>query len=176
MDTRLPLRCIPTSRTQGPPLEDEVSVEVVFDLLNALLLPLEYSEAETVLENSSSTKSRPITSRGGNQHHRESMYQRASELLSTGASDEILMDNQDNSSGPSSSRSDPNSTFTLKENVEQELAVKPLLGKHAIIKMLADAVVSYGSIAKLITDYTYKAGTSDIIIEVSKQLFKYMAM
>lgn len=163
VDIRLPLRCVPTTRTQGPPLEDEMSIQVVYDLLNSLLLPLEYSEAETVVD-SASTKTRPSTSRTGNQ--RESMYQRASDLLTTGASDEILMDNQDNAGGASTSRGDPNCTFTLKENVEQELAVKPLLGKHAIIKMLADAVVSYGAIAKLITDFTYKAGTTDVIIEV----------
>lgn len=165
MDTRLPLRCQPTTRVQGPPLEEEISIEVIYDLLNALLLPLEFSETESVTD-TVATRSGPSTSRSSGST-RDSMYQRASDLLSTGGSDEILMDNQDTSSGPGGSRSDPNSTFTLKENTEQELAIKPLLGKHAIIKILADAVVSYGAIAKLITDFTYKAGTSDVIIEVS---------
>lgn len=140
-------------------MEDEISVEVIYDLLNALLLPLEYSESETNVDTVSAKSSPNAFATSG---QRESMYQRASDLLSTGGADEILMDNPESSN---SSRADLNSTFTIKENVEQELAAKPLLTKHAIIKILADAVVSYGAVAKLITDFTYKAGTSDTLME-----------
>lgn len=141
-------------------MEDEISVEVIYDLLNALLLPLEYSESETNVD-TVSAKSSPNAFAASGQ--RDSMYQRASDLLSTGAADEILMDNPESSN--SSSRADLNSTFTIKENAEQELAAKPLLTKHAIIKVLADAVVSYGAVAKLVADFTYKAGTCDTLME-----------
>lgn len=160
VDTRLPLRCDSAARLQTPPVEDEVCVEVIYDLLNALLLPIEYDLSDlivhsftpkTTTESTSNTRSRTP----------DSVYQRASDLLTSGAStDEIFQENPENQS-----RSNLNSTFSVKETVEHELALKPLLGKHAIIKMLADAVVSYGPTAKLITEFMYKANTTDVINE-----------
>lgn len=159
VDTRLPLRCDPAPRMQGPPVEDDICVEVIYDLLNALLLPTEYDLSTLILysfqskSTAESNTNQPRTS--------DSVYQRASDLLNTGTStDELFQENTENQG-----RDDINATFTVKESVEHELALIPLLGKHAIIKMLADAVVSYGPAAKLITEFTYKATTSDAITE-----------
>lgn len=160
VDTRLPLRCDPAARSPTPPVEDEICVEVIYDLLNALLLPIEYDLSDLIVHpfppkpttESTTTTSAPT---------QDSVYQRASDLLTSGTSADELF--QDSSDGPS--RNNLNTTFTIKETVEHELALKPLLGKHAIIKMLADAVVSYGPAAKLITEFTYKANTTDVINE-----------
>lgn len=160
VDTRLPLRCEPVTGSPTPPVEDEICVEVIYDLLNALLLPIEYDLSDLIVHSftprtttESSTASAPPP---------DSVYQRASDLLTSGTSaDELFQEGSD-----SPNRNTLNTTFTIKETtVEHELALKPLLGKHAIIKMLADAVVSYGPAAKLITEFTYKASATDVISE-----------
>lgn len=42
----------------------------------------------------------------------------------------------------------------------------PLLSKSAILKILGDAVRSYTTIAKLITEYSYSANEVEMIKEV----------
>lgn len=136
-------------------MEEETSIEVIYDLLNSLLLPLEYSEADTPTETVivKTTPSAPTTysNRRDNRSQR-----RFAELLRTGDSEDNLLDNQDSNNA---------SNRTFSDNTEMDLALKPLLGKHAVIKILADAVVSYGAVAKLITDYTFKASSTDLIME-----------
>ncbi|KAK4872231.1 hypothetical protein RN001_016355 [Aquatica leii] len=165
LDSRLPMRAEPTTRTHAPQMEEEVSVQVVYDLLNALLQPLELSAPEA----SEVQVSKPPVNTSTNTT-RETMYQRASDLLSNNsASNEILnIDNQDDSSVTPIMRvrlTRSPSESALDNRVEQELIRRPMLAKHSILKILADAVVSYGAVAKLITDFTFKNGSSDVITE-----------
>ncbi|KAF5283384.1 hypothetical protein FQA39_LY04760 [Lamprigera yunnana] len=165
LDTRLPMRAEPTTLTQTPHMEDEVSIEVIFDLLIALLQPLELSPLEA---SEIQPPKRPVSN--STAPIRDTMYQRASDLLSNNsASNEILnLDHSDDSSVTPIMRvrltRSPSET-ALDNKVEQEQSRKPMLAKHAILKILADAVVSYGAVAKLITDFIYKCEMTDVITE-----------
>ncbi|KAK4872204.1 hypothetical protein RN001_016328 [Aquatica leii] len=173
LDSRLPMRAELTTRTHAPQMEEEVSVQVVYDLLNALLQPLELSAPEA----SEVQMSKPPVNTSTNTT-RETMYQRASDLLSNNsASNEILnIDNQDDSSVTPIMRvrlTRSLSESALDNRVEQELILRPMLAKHSILKILADAVVSYEAVAKLITGFTFKNGYSDITEDCSALAFMF---
>lgn len=154
VDVRLPLRCEQSNRSPTPPLEDDICIEVIYELLNSLLLPIEYDVSDVVVHSIPSRTTEPSAP------PLDTVYHRASELLTTGGgTDELFQDTPE-----SPNRGNITNAYAMKEQ-EQEMALKPLLGKHAIIKMLADAVVSYGPAAKLITDYTYKASATEVITD-----------
>lgn len=54
---------------------------------------------------------------------------------------------------------------TRVKKADKELACKPLLSKHSILKLLADAVLSYSPIIKYIVEFNYKAGCSPHVNE-----------
>lgn len=134
-------------KTKAPALEELTSIEVVCDLLDALLKPLEYPDegpfksAEVPAKESSSkdgpstSKSQPSTSSGSG----------------------------------SSSKSDSPSENKKPSNTEISKR-RTMLPKSVIIKILADAVVSYGPIARLITEYTYEADCCEFIKEDTSAL------
>ncbi|XP_025833004.1 E3 ubiquitin-protein ligase HUWE1-like [Agrilus planipennis] len=159
IDSRLPMRAEP-SKHSHPPNMEEFSIRVIYDLLNVLVQPLEL-DAPDISEASASKKV--------NSKQRETMYQRASSLLSGNGSSEMLnIDSQDDSSSTPIMRvklTRNGSETNIDKKLEQEMARKPLLAKHTILKILADAVVSYGAVAKLVTDYVFKAGCSEFITE-----------
>nr|XP_023021300.1 E3 ubiquitin-protein ligase HUWE1-like [Leptinotarsa decemlineata] len=142
-DVSTPLKVEAPVRTKAPPLEDPVSIEVICDLLDALLKPLEDEIVES--EDSDESKSTepvapsPVV---------------AEELPSTSTQ-----------SAEASESSDDNSS---KKN--EISAKKPMLPKSVILKILADAVVSFGPIAKLITEYKYKPDETDVITEETSAL------
>ncbi|XP_028140389.1 E3 ubiquitin-protein ligase HUWE1 isoform X3 [Diabrotica virgifera virgifera] len=117
----IPLRVEPPSRMKAPPLEEPVSIEVISDLLDALLKPLE--DDKEILR----------------RHETENAETSTSENTST------------------------------KKN-ESAVPKKRMLPKSVILKILADAVVSFGPIAKLITDYKYKPDESGTITEETSAL------
>ncbi|KAK5639592.1 hypothetical protein RI129_012084 [Pyrocoelia pectoralis] len=164
VDSRLPMRTEPTTRTHAPQMEEESSIRVIYDLLHALLKPLEWSVPDHIVEVQSPKPCNTSTAT------RETMYQRASDLLTntTSSNDILNMEAQDDSSvAPIMlvhvTRSPGEAA--VDNRVEQELVTRPMIAKHSILKILADAVVSYGAVAKLITDFTYKSGDADIITE-----------
>ncbi|XP_031335949.1 E3 ubiquitin-protein ligase HUWE1-like isoform X2 [Photinus pyralis] len=164
LDSRLPLKAEPTTRTHAPQMEEDSSITVIHDLLHALLKPLEWGAPENVAEVNSPKPSSSATTT------REPMFQRASDLLGNStASNEILnMEAQDDSSvAPIMlvhvTRNPGEAVMDTRP--EQELVTRPMIAKHSILKILADAVVSYGAVAKLITDFTYKSGDGDIVTE-----------
>lgn len=157
MDSRLPIRAEPNARQHVPNLDEEVSVEVIYDLLYALLQPLEYDSSEYNDVNKTVTPPTPQPSTS--KANTESMYHRASNLLNTASNDDTILENTDDTKNAST-------TTYVKEYSEEEKMRKPLISKHIILKMLADAVVSFGSVAKLITEFTYKSGVASIIKEV----------
>lgn len=143
-------------------MEEETSIQVVYDLLNALLQPLEFNPPE----NTELPRPAPAPTSVA----RETMYQRASDLLNnSSSSNEILnLDNQDDSPVTPIMRVRLTRTLSetaLENKVELELIRRPMLAKHCILKILADAVVSYGAVAKLITEFTFKVGCNEIILE-----------
>lgn len=156
IDSKLPLKSDPTARMQAPLMKEQESREVICILLDALLQPIEQAD-----DNSESDKNKrdppavPSTSNWTPRH--ESMCQRASDLLSNNASD-IL--NLDDDSRPKTSDSNQDN-----KNDSDAAAARPILAKHCILKILADAAVSYAGVAKLITDYIYKAKGDDVIPE-----------
>lgn len=166
VDTRLPLRCDSALRPPSPPSDDEICMSVIRDLLTALLLPLEYDIADNTTSSYTTRSSSDSNSNSNTSPASESVYRRASDLLTAGPStDEMFQESND-----SPPRSGLKSTFTVKEPVDQDLMARPLLSKHAIIKMLADAVVSYGPAAKLITEFSYKARITALIPEETTAL------
>lgn len=146
LDAAFPIRILPQNRPKAPPLEDPVSIHVVYELLDALLKPLVEKGEETESESKEPKKSDKV-----------------GDLPSTSGSSTTAANSdkkKDNTKGP------PAPTDKKIENNTP----KPMLPKSVIIKILADAVVSYGPIAKLVTEYFYKAGSSEFIKEDTSAL------
>lgn len=139
--TCLPLKVDPPARTKAPPLEEPISIEVISDLLDALLKPLEDdrtpadgAEIDAEPEPNVNVEELPSTST------------QTFEKNDTTAEDNV-------------------------NNKKNEMTTKkPMLPKSVILKILADAVVSFGPIAKLITEYKYKPDDSGIIVEDTSAL------
>lgn len=133
-DSAFPLRAIPMTKPKAPPLEDPVSIQVVYDLLDALVMPL---------------SDKPASKDGGEEGQ--------------GDADKAKPSKSKKSSG-SQSKPGTSGTSGTQEEKDDEV-VSPMLSKSVVLKILADAVVSYGPIAKLITEYTYQADRVECIIE-----------
>ncbi|KAG5895091.1 hypothetical protein JTB14_023265 [Gonioctena quinquepunctata] len=136
----------PPTRIKAPPLEDPNSIGVVCDLLDALLKPLEdeRTDAEGV-EDAKATEPEASSSPVN-----------VEELPSTSTQ---------------SAESSENTTEESTSNKKSDISIrKPMLPKSVILKILADAVVSFGPIAKLITEYKYKPDETGIITEETSAL------
>lgn len=162
-DSRMPMKTEPSNRTHAPPIKEKESVEVIHQLLNSLILPIEVNQPEEDNFDTNKPPPAPTPSTSKDNTARESMCQRASYLLSgnTSSSDILNVDGQDETR-PRLTRS---SSDTNIESKHLEVSHRPILAKHHILKILADAVVSYSGVAKLITEYIYKAGSSDFVPE-----------
>lgn len=160
-DSRLPMRAEVSTRTQAPVMKEQESIDVIYELLNALLLPMEPNTEETENERPKSSNSASCSSSTST---RETMCQRASDLMSnTTTSNDILnLDTQDDLRVKLTRTT---SETNLDGKTEPEVNQRPILAKHCILKILADAVVSYAGVAKLVTEYTYKSKPGDIITE-----------
>ena len=53
-----------------------------------------------------------------------------------------------------------------KVREEEERKQHPLLPKSAILRLLAELVRSYGGCAQLVAQHTYRAGQTELIMEV----------
>lgn len=154
VDATLPIRAEPPVRTKAPPLEEAVSIEVIYDLLDALLKPLEYADPdeEDEEEEAEPETSKPSTSSSADVVNVVDIVEASLTITGTGPT----------------KLSDTNTNTQEKKN--EITKKKPMLPKSVILKILADAVVSFGPIAKLITDYTYKANCCEIIKEDTSAL------
>lgn len=160
-DGRLLVRCEPPSRSPALPIDEEVSISVVYELLNALVKPnaqLDNNTSMMIAERPPSQSSSITQNIIPNIQPPRCMYRRTSELLRASATDIIPQDSNDDSNNK-------NYKDTNNKNLSDEEAKKPLLLKPALLKLLAEAVRSYGAIAKIITEFTYKAGQSELITE-----------
>lgn len=149
------LRCEPPTKSPAQPMEENVSVKVIYDLLNSLVKPpLIVSENVTTNETEKPGPNQKTSNR------------RSSEILRT-TPDPILTDpapvpDELNIIGSKSTKE----TTSTSTKVSDDEAKKPMFMKHLIIKFLAEAVRSYGAIAKIIIEFTYKAGQSELVTEV----------
>lgn len=157
-DTRLPMKSEPSTRTQAPVMKEQESIDVICELLNALVQPIEQASEETDAEGVKLSQATSSTSR-------ETMCQRASDLLSnsTTSSDILNLDTQDDLRVKLPRTSNEN----LSEEKPEDVNPRPILAKHCILKILADAVISYAGVAKLVTEYVYKPIPGEIITEVA---------
>ncbi|CAH0561864.1 unnamed protein product [Brassicogethes aeneus] len=154
VDATLPIRAEPPTRTKAPPLEEAISMEVINDLLDSLLKPLEYPEQETTSE-PSSPEDAPKA-------------QTSAEVVKV--IDAVAEATLNLASGSSINKTSADSTAATSEKKSEITKKKPMLPKSVILKILADAVVSFGPIAKLIAEYTFKANCADIIKEDTSAL------
>ncbi|EFA10984.1 E3 ubiquitin-protein ligase HUWE1 [Tribolium castaneum] len=140
VDSRIPVKTEPPTRTRAPPLEEVVSNEVICDLLNALLNPLEV--VDDTQPQTSPQNAPPETS-------------------STKPSESVTGDNNDSGSEtPAQAEANADDQSEPIQSMK-----KMMLPKSVILKILGDAVVSYGPVARIITEYTYKAGSNECIKE-----------
>ncbi|XP_066247369.1 E3 ubiquitin-protein ligase HUWE1 isoform X2 [Euwallacea similis] len=147
LDAAFPLKVEPTARSKAPPLEEIVSVQVVYQLLDCLVRPLAVKLREEAGDEKTPTE--PVTETP----------------LSAGPS------TSQNTSENKKDRS--KSAPTTSEKKDDKGILRPMLPKSVILKILADAVVSYGPIAKLVTEYTYSPscpGCGEIIKENTSAL------
>lgn len=142
VDSGIPVKTEPPTRTRAPPLEEIVSNEVICDLLNALLKPLEFVD-ETQPQNSP---------------------QNSAQTTNKTTTDNLSGDIDDSGPGTPASRTQTDANSENRSDSEQKKK-KMMLPKSVILKILGDAVVSYGPVARIITEYTYKAGSADCIKE-----------
>lgn len=142
VDAGIPVKAEPPTRTKAPPLEEAISNEVICDLLNALLKPLELDE-----EPSSTTTATPATSQG------------------TTATTAKQSETHDDDSSPTTPASKTQPDLNSDNRDSDQKKKRMMLPKSVILKILGDAVVSYGPVARIITEYTYKAGSTDSLKE-----------
>lgn len=167
LDAAFPLRVEPTNRTKAPPLEDSVSIQVVYDLLDALLRPL----AEKKEENASDSKKLEASGEGTSKDASSKDQRKENSVVKdTSKPGPSKSGSKDGASTSSSDKKKDNNKGTSTDKKEENATQKLMLPKSVILKILADAVVSYGPIAKLVTEYTYKANCSPFIKEDTSAL------
>ncbi|XP_036141020.1 E3 ubiquitin-protein ligase HUWE1 isoform X8 [Monomorium pharaonis] len=162
VDNRLVVKALPPSHSPALPMVEEVSVGVIRDMLNALIKPMPVSSDDGTATPTSPEKktSHATTSSMGNA---SSSTSRRDGLRNNATTTNDPLDDDDQVS-----QIIPLKIYTDIGNnskVEPEEAKKPILTKSAILKILAEAVRSYGAVASLITEHTYRAGQSEMVSE-----------
>ncbi|XP_034939530.1 E3 ubiquitin-protein ligase HUWE1 isoform X2 [Chelonus insularis] len=164
VDNRLVVKALPPSHSSAMPMAEEVAVNVIHDLLNALIKPVPVfpEDTSTPATNTPEKKATTLT------HSTSASLVAASSTPSRRG--DGVRNNAATSNGP---LDDDDQIVPLKmctdymnnAKIEPEEAKKPLLPKSAILKMLAEAVRSYGAVANLIAEHTYRAGQSEMVTE-----------
>ncbi|XP_043484818.1 E3 ubiquitin-protein ligase HUWE1 isoform X4 [Leptopilina heterotoma] len=163
VDNRLVVKALPPVQSSATPMTEDVSIEVIHDLLNALIKPMPvlpedssaspaFSPEKKAATTATTSTSAPTTTNSRRDITRNSVATTSDPLDDDDQVSQII----------------PLKMYTDMGNnakVEPEEAKKPLLQKSAILKMLAEAIRSYGAVANLITEYTYRADQSEMITE-----------
>ncbi|XP_029672475.1 E3 ubiquitin-protein ligase HUWE1 isoform X6 [Formica exsecta] len=166
IDNRLVVKALPPSHSPALPMVEEVSVGVIRDMLNALIKPMPVSSDDgsaTPTSPEKKTSHAATTSAIGN----------ASSSTSSSSRRDVLRNNATTTNDPLDDDDQVSQIIPLKiytdignnSKVEPEEAKKPILTKSAILKILAEAVRSYGAVASLITEHTYRGGQSEMVSE-----------
>ena len=184
VDNRLVVKALPPN-PNPPPQHDleEVFINVVRDLLNALIKPVPVTSEDVAAVSTSpqQASSEKTSSASGSASGISPSHLATINAIARNNTITVTATRRDNlrasaASDPLNDDDDqvsqiiPLKMYTDMRNntpnkVEPEEAKKPLLPKSAILKMLAEAVRSYGAIAGLITEHTYRAGQSEMIQE-----------
>ncbi|XP_076681578.1 HECT, UBA and WWE domain containing E3 ubiquitin protein ligase 1 isoform X3 [Andrena cerasifolii] len=161
VDNRLIVKALPPSHSPALPMVEEVSISVVRDLLNALIKPMPIVPDDgTTTPTGSPEKKTSHTS--------------SSTVAATSSRTNVLRTNAATTNNdPLDDDDQVSQIIPLKiypdignnAKVEPEEAKKPLLAKSAILKILAEAVRSYGAVAGLITEHVYRARQSEMVAE-----------
>lgn len=135
-EKRFIMKSVPLPSTMKFNMENSTSMSAVCKLLKALVEPDEVSECNMMWIP-------PPTERSSQKKEKF-----------------VNAETQQTSGGSSSTADD-----TKDKNQQQQQAQndKPLLSKSAILKILAESVKSYQTVALYITEHKYRAGTSSII-------------
>ncbi|KAL6427463.1 hypothetical protein ACFW04_008764 [Cataglyphis niger] len=165
IDNRLVVKALPPSHSPALPMVEEVSVGVIRDMLNALIKPMPVSS-----DDGSATPTSP--EKKTSQAATTSTIGASSSTSSTSRRD-VLRNNATTTNDPLDDDDQVSQIIPLKiytdisnnSKVEPEEAKKPILTKSAILKILAEAVRSYGAVASLITEHTYRGGQSEMVSE-----------
>lgn len=195
-DNRLLLKSIPSQSDPRPPLaEDSVAIQVICDLLDALVKPVVTDNSPSCTQSSSTHVSpeKPSTSAGSSNVSTSTTATRSPvpmalplvnqpvRLRRTPGHIDILRTASHDASRPENNEDDMpitpilplktyrDASFMNGKSTEEEVR-KPLLPKSVILKILAEAVRSYQIVATLITDYEYRAGQSELITENTNAL------
>ncbi|XP_053985847.1 E3 ubiquitin-protein ligase HUWE1-like isoform X2 [Hylaeus volcanicus] len=158
-DNRLIVRALHPRHSPALPMVEDVSVSVVRDLLNALIKPMPILPDDTTATPTGSPEKKTTHS--------------SSTVATTSTRRDVLRNNATTTNDPLDDDDQVSHIIPLKiypdigtnGKVEPEEAKKPLLAKSAILKILAEAVRSYGAVACLITDHVYRAGQSEMVTE-----------
>ncbi|XP_068082120.1 E3 ubiquitin-protein ligase HUWE1 [Anabrus simplex] len=173
-DPRLILRSVPSKQNIPHIVQDDVSIQVIHDLLNALIQPSSYEDsgAGGAKEQDTSDKDKPRKSSLGG--HNLSVAQNPIQLLGhiegnsshpSRSSNPLRLDMDEAYRGIGGSRRKSKDDNFTSDTSNEEGKKRPLLPKSAILKILAEAVRSYSGIAKLITEFSYTAGQSEMVTE-----------
>ncbi|XP_022915522.2 E3 ubiquitin-protein ligase HUWE1 isoform X2 [Onthophagus taurus] len=161
-DSRMPMKTEPSNRTQAPQIKEQESIDVIYELLNALILPIDNSTSSTEDE---SFDSRQPPNAQNKSSTRESMSQRATLLLNSNAGNSDVLNIDGPEEFPRVRLFHAASEMNLDPKNTESLRSRQILAKHNILKILADAVVSYAGVAKIITEYSYKAKSGEHVTE-----------
>ncbi|XP_014203791.1 E3 ubiquitin-protein ligase HUWE1 isoform X2 [Copidosoma floridanum] len=170
-DNRLIVKALPQAVSPSLPMAEEVSVNVIHELLNALIKPVPVLPEDSTTTSPASSSPEKKSSAGATSSNATSSTSTASSsrlLLSRGNATTASAVNDPLDDNDQVSQIIPLNMCTDVGNnskIESEESKKPLLPKSAILKILAEAVRSYGCIANLITEYTYRARQSEMIQE-----------
>ncbi|KAK0081548.1 hypothetical protein PV325_011960 [Microctonus aethiopoides] len=163
VDNRLVVKALSPNHSSAMPMVEDVSINVIHDLLNALIKPVVVFHDDTP---SGSPEKRTITTMTTT----ATTTATSTGLGTTTSRRDAVRNNAVVSNGP---LDDDDQIVPLKMytdyinngKMEPEEAKKPLLPKSAILKMLAEAVRSYGAVANLIAEHTYRANQSEMVPE-----------
>ncbi|XP_046484252.1 E3 ubiquitin-protein ligase HUWE1 isoform X1 [Neodiprion pinetum] len=165
VDNRLLVKALPPTHSPAMPMVEEVSVGVIQDLLNALIKPMPVIADEAMSSTPIGSPEKKTTPHSTSSSTSVASTSRRDILRNSSATpancDALDDDDQVSQLTPLKIYAD----ISNNGKVEPEEAKKPLLPKSAILKMLAEAVRSYGAVANLITEHTYRAGQSELVVE-----------
>ena len=177
VDNILVVKALPSNHSTSMPMAEETSINVIRDLLNALAKPVPIFPEDSAAGTSGTPTASPdkkttTTTPSSTAAAAAAVIGGAAAASSATNSSrrDALRNSATSTNGP---LDDDDQITSLKmytdyvnnSKVEPEEAKKPLLPKSAILKMLAEAVRSYGAVANLIAEYSYKAGQSEMIPE-----------
>ncbi|XP_076109103.1 E3 ubiquitin-protein ligase HUWE1-like isoform X2 [Mytilus galloprovincialis] len=143
------LKCIASKHTINYTVESPLK-EVLFDLLNALICKCHYAEEENKVQE-------PKT-----------LAEAVAEAERTIARQNSAIDmvtEDETSSQIDVNNSEAGTSKDQKETKEDLKNQNPLMPKSAVLRLLSEMIKSYSSCTRLITNYTYHSGQSELVVE-----------